>query len=66
MESTINWRIGEPKENGIYLVTTKRGIVRTAYWNIDSWLISDLPFSPLKIKSWCKLSDIEPYKEEKK
>lgn len=64
MESTIKWKKGEPKENGIYLVTTMRGVVRTAYWNIDCWLINDLPFSTLKIKAWCKLIDIEPYREK--
>jgi len=63
--SVIKWKTGEPKENGIYLVTTTRGIVRTAYWNTCCWLINDLPFSTLKIKAWCKLSDIQPYIGEK-
>ena len=62
--SVVEWQTGEPKENGIYLVTTMRGIVRTAYWNIDCWLINDLPFSTLKIKAWWKLSNIKPYKEK--
>lgn len=62
--SIIKRHTGEPKENGIYLITTIGGIVRTAYWNIDCWLINDLPFSTLKVKAWYKLSDIESYKEE--
>lgn len=62
MESVIKWQTGEPKENGIFLVTTRRNIVRTSYWNNGCWLINDLPFSTLKIKAWCKLSDIHPYK----
>lgn len=62
--SGIHWQTGEPKESGIYLVTTSSNIVRTSYWNNGCWLINDLPFSTLKIKAWCKLSDIEPYKEE--
>lgn len=64
--SGIHWQAGEPKESGIYLVTTSSNIVRTSYWNNGCWLINDLPFSTLKIKAWCKLSDIKPYKEEEK
>lgn len=64
MESIIKWKTGEPKQSGIYLVTTSSNIVRTSYWNNGCWLINDLPFSTLKIKAWYKLSDIEPYKEE--
>ena len=63
---TIHWQTGEPKENSICLVTTSRNIVTTSYWINGCWLINDLPFSTLKIKAWCKLSDIEPYKEETK
>ena len=62
--SGIHWQTGELKESGIYLVTTSSNIVRTSYWNNGCWLINDLPFSTLKIKAWCKLSDIKPYKED--
>ena len=62
--SIVHWQTGEPKENGICLVTTSSNIVRTSYWNNGCWLINDLTFSTLKIKAWCKLSDIEPYKDE--
>ena len=64
--SGIHWQTGELKESGIYLVTTSSNIVRTSYWNNGCWIINDLPFSTLKIKAWCKLSDIKPYKEEQK
>lgn len=64
--SVIKWQTGDPKESDIYLVTTSSNIVRTSYWNNGCWLINDLPFSTLKIKAWCKLSDIKPYKEEQK
>ena len=63
MKVEIEWNTGEPKENGIYLVTTISNIVRNSYWINGCWLINDLPFSTLKIKAWCKLSDIEPYKD---
>ena len=61
MESVIQWKTREPKERGIYLVTTSSNIVRISHWNNGYWLINDLPFSTLKIKAWCKLNDIEPY-----
>ena len=63
-ESLIKWQTGELKESGIYLVTTSNNMVRTAYWNNSCWLFNDLPFSTQKVKAWCKLSDIQPYKEE--
>ena len=63
-KSIINWQTGDPKENDVYLVTTSSNIIRTAYWNNSGWLLNYLSFSTLKIKAWCKLSDIEPYKEE--
>lgn len=64
--SVIHWQTGKPKESGIYLVTTSNNMVRTAYWNNGCWLFNDLPFITQKIKAWCKLSDIEAYKEEVK
>lgn len=64
--SVFKWQTGVPKESDIYLVTTSSNIVRTSYWNNGCWIINDLPFSTLKIKAWCKLSDIKPYKEEQK
>ena len=61
--SVIKWQTGEPKELGIYLVTTSSNIIRTANWVNGHWLINNLPFSTLKVKAWCNLSDIEPYKK---
>ena len=70
MESIIKWQTGEPKESGVYLVTLPNGNVA-----FDRWL-TGLPQLGLRDKStswmsnftyvlaWCKLSDIEPYKEE--
>ena len=63
MESVIKWQTGEPKKGGVYLATTKSGLIRTAYWNMNCWMINNLPFNSNIIIAWCKLSDIEPYKE---
>lgn len=63
--SSIKWQTGEPKETGEYLITTSDGNVyydivytnskcKMLFWNFNNVL------------AWCKLSDIEPYKEEKK
>lgn len=64
MESIIKWQTGEPKENGRYLVSTIDGNVTTeAFVNNDA---HDKHFFNEYVKAWCKLSDIEPYKEEVK
>ena len=72
MESVIKWQTSEPKDKDMYLVTFEKtsegetsvvpmyrieGIWRTTSW--DS-------VKQERVKAWCKLSDIEPYKEEKK
>ena len=71
MESIIKWKTGQPKEEGEYLVVVhgKRVEVDQLYacdeingnrvekvfvWN-ENWLRT--------VTAWCKLSDIEPYKE---
>lgn len=36
MESTIKWRTGEPKEKGIYLITTDEGTVATASFHPEN------------------------------
>lgn len=68
MESTIKWHTGEPKENGEYLVTLEDGSVCRDEWrelycedDIKCWV-----YNEGEVAAWCKLSDIEPYKEEKK
>lgn len=79
MESTIKWQTGEPKENGIYLVAYRFGhypiespmekiydtSIGTSYWD-SFWHNYDDESSDCRIIAWCKLSDIEPYKEEMK
>jgi hypothetical protein len=64
-ESVIKWQTGEPYESGNYLVTMKDGTVSTLEWYNSYfgckcwvWNIEDNP-----IIAWCKLSDIESYKE---
>ena len=68
--SIIHWKKGEPKYKDMYLVTFEKtsegetsvvpmyrieGIWRTTSW--DS-------VKQERVKAWCKLSNIEPYKEE--
>ena len=60
MESVIKWQAGEPKEKGMYLVTTKDGLIRTAQFMIENG-IKTWAFG-LKAIAWCPLRDIEPYK----
>lgn len=66
MESVIKWQTGEPTKSGAYLITTSRGRVFADYWRVFpdkcDWDYRD----KIDVKAWCKLSDIEPYKEEKK
>lgn len=61
MESTIKWQTGMPKEKGDYLVTLKNGCVFVDNFGIleKKWFIYNSDF----VLAWCKLSDIEPYKE---
>ena len=60
MESTIKWRTGVPKEEGVYLVTTNIGEVKTSTY-IKAKAIDFGVFSK-DVTAWCKLSDIQPYK----
>ncbi len=68
MESTIKWKTGEPKDNGMYLATfikTNEGgkCVVSLYRIRGNWETTS--FDSVKqerVKAWCKLSDIEPYK----
>lgn len=68
MESVIKWQTGEPKESGVYLVSisTENEIgVTVLNWDNKEgkFLFVDF-FSYITILAWCKLSDIEPYKEK--
>ena len=63
MESTIKWQIGVPKKKGVYLLTLKNQAVCIDHLgNNHVWK----RFEDDDIAAWCKLSDIEPYKKEKK
>ena len=64
MESIIKWKTGEPKEEGMYLVTLLDGSVMIDEWvmpyafNTDEddvavWINWDE-----EVTAWCKLSDI--------
>lgn len=65
MESVIKWQTGEPKEAGEYLVTTLDGLIDYDFFCKLS--DGDLFWVSLNnVSAWCKLSDIEPYKEETK
>lgn len=70
MESVIKWQTGEPKVTGLYIVTLDDDIVTYDWWDFNT------PYNPTEMSdwvcckgvvvAWCKLSDIEPYKEETK
>lgn len=64
MESIIKWQTGEPKTHGRYLVQTDKDGLQIAFWSayVQSWSL----YNNSEILAWCKLSDIEPYKKEKK
>ena len=63
MESVIKWQTGAPNEPGQYIVTTWDGLVDydVAYRHRDGYLFWGFYNNVL---AWCKLSNIEPYKEE--
>lgn len=62
-QSIVKWQTGEPKEGGSYLITTLNGKVCYDYWRVfpnhSYWEYRN----KFDVKAWCKLSDIEPYKE---
>ena len=63
--SVIKWQKGEPKENGSYLVSIKGNISEYTTCAIYNIVTGWCHWKKEKITAWCKLSDIEPYKEEK-
>ena len=68
MESKIKWQTGEPKHDGVYIVTSfdssqKINICRVLEKVGYKWMNGSLEVRCYNIKAWCKLSDIKPYKE---
>ena len=68
MESIIKWQTGEPKEDDVYFVSLVLGksVVTTflEYYR-GVWInFKRAEFPSEYVIAWCKLSDIEPYKEE--
>ena len=61
--SSVKWQTGEPKESGYYIVTLRFGLIEEDSWNniIQRWSRNNG-----EVIAWCKLSDIETYKEETK
>lgn len=63
-QSIVKWQTGEPKEEGAYLLTidgvSKSFITIGWYCYSTGWL----NYTNRLGTAWCKLSDIEPYKEE--
>ena len=64
--SIIHWQTGEPTESGSYLASIKgiesHFVTCVIYNRLTGWC----HWKKEKIVAWCKLSDIEPYKEETK
>lgn len=59
-KSIVKWQTGLPKQSDFYLTTTTAGEVRTRVWYDSGWLNDG---GDDEVVAWCKLSDIEPYKE---
>lgn len=66
--SIIKWQTGEPKEKGEYLVQLKNGafdieeccLYEGYTTNYSAWS----RYRNASVVAWCKLSDIEPYKDK--
>ena len=63
-QSIIKWETKEPEEGGYYLITAYNGKIAIDLWRIfpnrSSWEYRN----KIDVIAWCKLSDVEPYKEE--
>lgn len=67
-KSVIKWQTEEPKHDGVYVVTSfdssqKINICRILERVGYKWMNGSLEVRCCNIKAWCKLDDIEPYKE---
>ena len=66
MTSVINWKTSMPKQTGLYLVTLSTGkvtamVCHNRFASSPYWLGEENEEGT--VIAWCKLSDIEPYKE---
>ena len=64
--SVVEWQTDEPKENGLYLVTTYYGKVKVdefCYYSASGKEYGTF-IKYADPVAWCKLSDIKPYKEK--
>lgn len=64
MESKIKWQIGIPDERCACIVTLQDDKVSFDYFGFwDDAPVVWQRHNEYSIKAWCKLSDVEPYKE---
>lgn len=63
-QSIVKWQTGEPKESGSYLVFIKGEFSDYTTFAMYNTLTGWYHWKKEEITAWCKLSDIEPYKEE--
>ena len=71
MESVIKWQTGVPEEEGMYIISTDGQVkvsecIMVDIEEQDCESIVWREFDDEDIAAWCKLSDIEPYKERRK
>lgn len=64
-KNKIKWQTGMPEQSDVYLVTTTAGevtmrVMYDPYGDDPNWLNDE---EDDEVVAWCKLSDIEPYKE---
>jgi hypothetical protein len=68
IESKIKWYTADPKHDGIYIVTSFDSLQKINICHIlervgYKWMDGSLEVRDYNIKAWCKISEIEPYKE---
>jgi hypothetical protein len=68
MESKIKWRTGEPKHDGIYIVTFFDSLQKVYVFRVLEkvgyyWMDGSLEVRCHNIKAWCPISEIKPYRE---
>ena len=62
-KSVIKWQTNRPNVEGKYLVTEDNGNVTVDCWRVLEHYQYWAQHWDNKVIAWCKLSDIEPYKE---